>query len=201
MKKNRRGNIRDIVLEATLVTPSGTIETHRRWRGPQPGCSRCRCSSAARATSAYHQALIAIHPKPEECRYASLLVRSFGEGSAWLRALRAGRVLPASIRLVNNREFRCGQALKPAAHGVKAVKDRLQRALVTRVLGFDPKAMAACTIVMEGTRREVEEQERELRRIAKQFRALWTGAENGRRGYTLTFAIGYLRDFMSGNAA
>ena len=45
--------------------------------------------------------------------------------------------------------------------------------------------------------REVAEQERALRRIAKRFRAVWGGAENGRRGYTLTFAIGYIRDFMS----
>lgn len=80
---------------------------------------------------------------------------------------------------------------------MKAVTERLQRTLLTRVLGFDPAALAACTIVMEGTRREVAEQERALRRIAKRFGAMWGGAENGRRGYALTFAIGYIRDFMS----
>ena len=77
------------------------------------------------------KALIAIHPKPEDSRYGSLVFRSFGDGIACLRALRAERVLPASIRLVNNREFRFGQALKPAAHGVKAMKDTLQRTLLT----------------------------------------------------------------------
>ncbi len=52
MKKNRYGNIEDIVLEATLVTPAGTIETHRRHARTSTGCSRCRCCSAAKATLA-----------------------------------------------------------------------------------------------------------------------------------------------------
>ena len=50
---------------------------------------------------------------------------------------------------------------------------------------------------MEGTSREVARQEQALRRLAKRFRAVWAGAENGRRGYSLTFAIAYLRDFFS----
>jgi alkyldihydroxyacetonephosphate synthase len=198
MKKNRYGNIEDIVLEATLVTPSGTIETHRRRARTSTGIQPLSLAFGSEGNlGVITKALIAIHPKPEECRYGSLVFRSFGEGIACLRALRAERVLPASIRLVNNREFRFGQALKPATHGVTAVKERLQRALLTRVLGFDPSALAACTVVMEGTRREVAEQERALRRIAKRFGAMWGGAGNGRRGYTLTFAIGYIRDFMS----
>jgi alkyldihydroxyacetonephosphate synthase len=198
MKKNRYGNIEDIVLEATLITASGTIETHRRTARTSTGMQPLSLLFGSEGNlGVITKALIAIHPKPEACRYGSLVFRSFGDGIACLQALRAERLLPASIRLVNHREFRFGQALKPAARGVKAVKERLQRTLITRVLGFDPAAMAACTIVMEGTRREVLQQERALRQLAKKFRALWGGAENGRRGYTLTFAIGYLRDFMS----
>lgn len=198
MKKNRYGNIEDIVLEATLLTPSGTVETRGRTARTSTGMQPLSLLFGSEGNlGVITKALIVIHPKPQECRYGSLVFHSFGDGIACLRALRAERVLPASIRLVNHREFRFGQALKPASHGLKAVKETLQRALITRVLGFDPASMAACTIVMEGHRREVEEQERAVRRIAKQFRALWGGAENGRRGYALTFAIGYLRDFMS----
>ena len=70
------------------------------------------------------KALIAIHPKPEECRYGSLVFRSFAEGVAFLKAVRADGALPASIRLVNNREFRFGQSLRPAAHGAARVEER-----------------------------------------------------------------------------
>ena len=142
-------------------------------------------------------ARIAIHPLPEAQRYGSVVFRRFEDGVAYLKAVRASGGLPASIRLVNNREFRFGQALKPAVHGTHAWVDRLKRTWLLRVLGFDPATLAACTIVMEGGRDEVTRQERTLRQLAKQSGAVWGGAENGRRGYHLTFAIAYLRDFFS----
>jgi alkyldihydroxyacetonephosphate synthase len=198
MKKNRYGNIEDIVLEASLVTPSGTVETRRPAARTSTGMQPLGLLFGSEGNlGVITKALIAIHPKPEECRYGSLVFRSFADGVAFLRTVRADGALPASIRLVNNREFRFGQALRPAAHGVHAWKSALQRRWLFGVLGFDPAALAACTIVMEGTRREVALQERTLRRLAKRFRAVWGGAENGRRGYSLTFAIAYLRDFFS----
>ena len=198
MKKNRYGNIEDIVLEASLVTPSGTVETRRPAARTSTGMQPLALLFGSEGNlGVITKALIAIHPKPEECRYGSLVFRSFADGVAFLKMVRVDGALPASIRLVNNREFRFGQALRPAAHGVHAWKSALQRKWLFGVLGFDPAALAACTIVMEGTRREVALQERTLRRLAKRFRAVWGGAENGRRGYSLTFAIAYLRDFFS----
>jgi alkyldihydroxyacetonephosphate synthase len=137
MKKNRYGNIEDIVLEATLVAPSGEIETRRRARtstGMQP---LSLLFGSEGNLGVITKALIAIHPKPEACEYGSLIFHSFGDGIACLQALRAERVLPASIRLVNNNEFRFGQALKPAAHGIGGLKQRLQRLYLTGLLGFD----------------------------------------------------------------
>jgi alkyldihydroxyacetonephosphate synthase len=197
MKKNRYGNIEDIVLEATLVTPAGTIESRRPARtstGMQP---LSLVFGSEGNLGVITKAWIAIHPKPEACRYGSLVFRSFSDGIAYLALVRAEGALPASIRLVNNREFRFGQALKPAASGLRALKDRAQRRWLLGALGFDPAALAACTLVMEGSRRETARQERILRQLAKRFRAVWGGTENGRRGYSLTFAIAYLRDFMS----
>jgi FAD/FMN-containing dehydrogenase len=153
MKKNRYGNIEDIVIEATLVTPSGTLETRRPAARTSAGMQPMSLLFGSEGNlGVITKALIAIHPKPEEIRYQSLVFRSFGDGVAFLKAVRTAGALPASIRLVNNREFRFGQALRPAAHGAARWKSTLQRAWVTRVLGFDPSTMAACTIVMEGTR-------------------------------------------------
>jgi alkyldihydroxyacetonephosphate synthase len=198
MKKNRYGNIEDIVIEATLVTPAGTIETRRPAARTSTGMQPLSLLFGSEGNlGVITKALIKIHPKPEECRYGSLVFRSFADGVAFLKAVRAEGALPASIRLVNNREFRLGQSLRPAARGVHAWKSALQRKWLFGVLGFDPATLAACTIVMEGTRDEVARQEDALRRLAKRFRAVWGGAENGRRGYSLTFAIAYLRDFFS----
>lgn len=198
MKKNRYGNIEDIVIEATLVTPSGTVETRRPAARTSTGMQPLSLLFGSEGNlGVITQALIAIHPKPEAVRYQSLVFRSFADGVAFLKAVRAAGALPASIRLVNNREFRFGQALRPAARGAARWTSRLQRVWLTRVLGFDPSALAACTVVMEGTPQQVRDEARALRAVAKPFRAVWAGAGNGRRGYALTFAIAYLRDFFS----
>ena len=52
MKKNRYGNIEDIVLEATLVTPTGEIATRRVTPRNSTGVQPRGCCSAARAISA-----------------------------------------------------------------------------------------------------------------------------------------------------
>jgi alkyldihydroxyacetonephosphate synthase len=198
MKKNRYGNIEDIVVEATLVTPAGIVETRRPAARTSTGMQPLSLLFGSEGNlGVITKALITIHPKPEECRYGSFVFRSFADGVAFLKAVRVEGALPASIRLVNSREFRLGQALRPAAHRLHTWKSALQRRWLFGVLGFDATRMAACTVVMEGTRREVTRQERALRRHAKRVRAVWGGAENGRRGYSLTFAIAYLRDFFS----
>jgi alkyldihydroxyacetonephosphate synthase len=56
--------------------------------------------------------------------------------------------------------------------------------------------MVAVTLVFEGTREEVVRQERDVYRLAKRHGGFRGGAENGRRGYMLTFGIAYIRDFV-----
>lgn len=198
MKKNRYGNVEDIVIEATLVTPSGAIETKRPAARTSAGMQPLSLVFGSEGNlGVITKALIAIHPKPDACRYQSLMFRSFADGVAFLEAVRRDDALPASLRLVNNHEFQFGQALRRSSHGAARVTRALQRTWLTRVRGFDADAIAACTMVMEGTRRQVDAELRALRRLAKPFHGVWAGAENGRRGYSLTFAIAYVRDFFS----
>jgi alkyldihydroxyacetonephosphate synthase len=56
--------------------------------------------------------------------------------------------------------------------------------------------MVACTLVYEGDRAEVEAQQGVVKRLSAQHGGLRAGAENGRRGYQLTFGIAYIRDFV-----
>ena len=198
MKKNRYGNIEDIVLEATLVTPTGEIATRgvtpRNSTGVQP---RGLLFGSEGNFGIITTAVIKIHPIPEVRRYGALVFPAFEKGVAYLKALRQTGMLPASIRLVNNNEFRFGQALKPEPASLKGVKERIQKFVLLKVLGFDPMKMAACTIVMEGTHDEVSQQERTIFSLAKEYGAKSAGASNGKRGYSLTFGIAYIRDFLN----
>jgi alkyldihydroxyacetonephosphate synthase len=197
MKKNRYGNIEDLVLDVSVVTTAGSLEraqvVPRESIGLDPKLWVIGSEGSLGIVTA---AVVKLFPLPRERRYGSLLFRTFDEGFAFMYDLAQEDRPPASVRLVDNLQFQFGQALKPASRGAKKLKSRAEKWLVTGPLGFDPDRMVAATLVFEGTRDEVKRQERRVYEIAKRHRGFRGGAENGRRGYTLTFGIAYIRDFV-----
>ena len=197
MKKNKYGNIEDIVIEATLVTPTGNIETK---------CITPRSSTGIRPQvflfgsegnlGIITKAIIKIHLEPEVRKFGSLVFPNFEYGVRFLKDLRQNGTLPASIRLVNNNEFRFGQALKPNPTFWKRITGDFLKFFLFRLKGFQPLEMVACTALTEGTTEEVNQQEKNLIRIAKKHQGISGGASNGKRGYSLAFGIAYIRDFF-----
>lgn len=198
MKKNRYGNIEDIVIEATLITPAGVVDMKSVTPRNSIGIHTKQLMFGSEGNlGIITKAVLKIHPQPEIREYGSLVFPTFEKGVAFLRELRSTGVIPASIRLVNNFEFRFGQALKGESKGFKAVKSRLEKIALLKVAGFDPKKMVACTVVMEGSRNEVAQQRRIVFSTAKKHSGISGGAANGKRGYMLTFGIAYIRDFLN----
>ncbi len=198
MKKNRYGNIEEIVEQITMITPEGELKhlhpVPRSSIGMQP---QSLFFGSEGNLGLITQAVIKIHRLPEVKKYGSLIFPNFDLGVQFLHQLAQTAFVPASIRLVDNVQFRFGQALKPRARGLEAKVDWLKKFYVLKLRRFDPHQMAATTIVMEGSRSEVEFQESSIYALAKKFQGLPAGATNGRRGYLLTFAIAYIRDFLS----
>ena len=197
MKKNKYGNIEDIVIEATLVTPTGDIKTKcitpRNSTGIQP---QAFLFGSEGNLGIITKAVIKIHLKPEARKFGSLVFPRFENGIRFLKELRQSGTLPASIRLVNNNEFRFGQALKPKPTFWKGIISYFQKFILLQVKGFQPLEMVACTVLMEGAEEEINQQEKALFRIAKRHQGISGGASNGKWGYSLTFGIAYIRDFF-----
>jgi alkyldihydroxyacetonephosphate synthase len=196
MKKNRYGNIEDIVLSISAVTPGGALARAARPResvGADP--ARWLIGSEGQL-GVVTSAVTKVFPVPERRRFGSVLFHDFETGFDFLRDVQRAGNVPASVRLMDNLQFQFGQALRPERTGWAARIAALEKAYVTRLRGFDPQRMVACTLLFEGSAAEVEAQERTLRRLAKAHGGLWAGPENGERGYQLTFAIAYIRDFM-----
>jgi len=198
MKKNRYGNIEQIVENITLITPEGTIEQiqplSRASIGMQP---QMLLFGNEGNLGLITRAVIRIHPVPEVTKYGSLVFPSFKQGADFLYELSRTNFIPASIRLVDNTQFQFGLALKAHVSGMKAHLDKAKKFFITKIKGFDPYQMVAATLLMEGTAEEVKYQETNLYRLAKKFGGIPAGAEAGQRGYMLTYAIAYIRDFVS----
>jgi alkyldihydroxyacetonephosphate synthase len=196
MKKNRYGNIEDLVLDVRVVTALGELR-HEPFPRESAGLDPRRWIFGSEGSlGIVTSAVVKVFPLPEVQRYDAILFPDFNAGVAFLYDLTREGAVPASVRLVDNLQFQLSQTLKPRAEGVAALKRRLERFVVTRLRGFHPTGMVACTLVYEGSRQEVETQERTVGRLMRKHRGMHAGAENGRRGYQLTFGIAYLRDFV-----
>jgi alkyldihydroxyacetonephosphate synthase len=197
MKKNRYGNIEDLVLDMRVVTPRGELTRATIAPRESVGIDPRRAMFGSEGTlGIITSAVVKIFPLPEVQRYDSFIFRNFADGVAFMYDLTREATPPASVRLVDNPQFQLSQTLKPRATGAKKVKRRAEKLFVLKVRGFDPDEMCACTIVYEGDREQVDAQDKAVRRIARRHRGMRGGPENGRRGYQLTYGIAYLRDFV-----
>jgi alkyldihydroxyacetonephosphate synthase len=197
MKKNRYGNIEDIVIDLTAVTADG--ELSRRMVGPRESVGlepRQWMFGSEGKLGIITSAVVKLFPLPESQVYDSLLFKDFSSGCAFMYDLAQSGDWPASARLVDNMQFQFSMALKPASTGLKAIKSKLEKKVVTGFLGYDPDKMVACTLVFEGGRAEVEAQQARTVALAKKHGGMKAGGENGARGYQLTFGIAYIRDFV-----
>lgn len=198
MKKNRYGNIEDLVENITMITPTGVMEQLSAFPRASIGMQPQQLLFGSEGNlGLITKAVIKIHPLPEVKKYGSLVFPSMKQGIQCLHELAHTSFVPASIRLVDNIQLRFGQALKPPSEGVGALLDKLKKLYVFRVKGFDPDQVVAATIVMEGTRDEVAWQESNINSLAKKYGGIPGGSDNGRRGYMLTYAIAYIRDFLA----
>jgi alkyldihydroxyacetonephosphate synthase len=197
MKKNKYGNIEDLVLDVNVVTTRGVLSrptvAPRESAGLDP--RRWMFGSEGSLGIITH-AVVKLFPLPEAQTYDSVLFPDLQDGMGFLYELSREATLPASVRLVDNLQFQLGQCLKPRADGMKKLVGKAQKFLVTKVKGFDPDRMVACTLLFEGTAAEVAAQRAAVARIAKGHKGMMAGAENGRRGYQLTFGIAYIRDWV-----
>jgi alkyldihydroxyacetonephosphate synthase len=197
MKKNRYGNIEDIVLDVHVVTARGELSRPNVAPRESVGIDPRRWMFGSEGTlGIITDAVVKIFPLPEVERYDAILFPTFEKGVAFLRDLMRETTPPASVRLVDNLQFQLSQTLKPKATGLAAAKRRAEKLFVTKIKGFDPSQMVACTLVYEGSREQVAGEERVVWRIAQRHGGMRAGAENGKKGYQLTFGIAYLRDFI-----
>ena len=198
MKKNRYGNIEDIVENVTLVTPRGVIEHSMAMPRVSMGIEPKQVAFGSEGNlGIITRAVIRIHKLPDVKRYGSYVFRDFQTGTAFLYDLSQAGVLPASIRLVDNVQFRFGQALKGRPTAQEKLMSRVQQTFLGSIKGFDLRQMSAATVVMEGSAAEVEYQKAEIKRVATRHGGLSGGSHNGQRGYMLTYAIAYIRDFLT----
>lgn len=197
MRKNRYGNIEDIIVHTRVLTPTGTLEkgvlAPRISAGPD---MHHVVMGSEGSLGLVTEAVVRLRPKAECTRYGSIIFPNFEQGVACMHEIALKRAAPVSIRLMDNVQFQFGQALKPGnSHWLEDIKDKIKKWYVLNRLKFVPETMTAATLLFEGDVAEVNRQEANVYEIAGKYGGVKAGEENGIRGYFLTYMIAYLRDF------
>lgn len=199
MKKNTYGNIEDIVVNITIVTPKGTYQKSSLWPRISNGPDLNHLVMGSEGNyGIITEAVLRVRPIPEVKIYDSILFYDFEQGIKFMYEVSSLRQYPASLRLVDNQQFKFGQTLKPAEDSSwKHFVDAAKKFFVLNIKGYDPDKMCAATLLCEGSKEEQEALHKQVMKIAKKYNGMAAGAENGMKGYLLTYLIAYTRDFAS----
>lgn len=194
MKKNVYGNIEDLVVRVKMVTCKGTLE--RNVSAPRISCGpdfNHVILGSEGTLGVVTEVLLKVRPLPPVKRYGSLAFPDFESGVRCMREIAKRRCQPASVRLMDNEQFKFGQGLKAESGFFGGMVDSFKKMVVTKVKGFDLDKMCVATLCFEGEEEDVTRQETVINGIAKTYGGLPGGAQNGERGYVLTFVIAYIR--------
>ncbi|TKR68564.1 hypothetical protein L596_024528 [Steinernema carpocapsae] len=196
MKKNKYGNIEDLLIHVNLVTPKGVIQRQCQVPRISSGPDLHQVILGSEGTlGVITEVTVKIFPLPEVKKFGSIVFPTFKHGVDFFRQVAKERCQPASLRLVDNEQFIMGQSMKLEQTSYwKNLAAYCSKLYITKWKGFSVEEMVAATCVFEGSEAQVEAEEKHLYEIAQQFQGVIAGEENGRYGYRLTFAIAYLRD-------
>lgn len=194
MKKNVYGNIEDLVVKLRMVTPKGVLE--RDCLAPRLSCGpdfNQIILGSEGTLGVVTEVVLKVSLLPKVKVYGSLIFPEFGCGVKCLREVAACKGQPSSIRLIDNDQFKFGQALKPKPSIFSSVVDGMKKMYITKFKGFDIHRMCVATLVFEGDDDKVKRQQKLINEIAEKYAGIPAGAINGERGYLLTFVIAYIR--------
>ncbi|XP_060523132.1 alkyldihydroxyacetonephosphate synthase [Cylas formicarius] len=199
MKKNTYGNIEDLIVHVKMVTPLGVLQ--KNTQAPRISCGpdfNHVIMGSEGSLGVVTEVAIKIRPLPQCRRYGSIVFPDFAAGVKCMREVARKRCQPASIRLMDNDQFKFGLILKPESSCGGALLDGLKKFYITKLKGFDPDRMCVMTLLFEGDESEVKSSEKRVYAIGTRFGGLSAGQTNGERGYMLTFVIAYIRDLAMG---
>ena len=197
MKRNKYGNIEDIVTGIEVVGVDGLMMKHGHWGRESCGLDLTSLFLGSEGClGIIVSAVVRIHRLPETRCFDAFLLPDFDTGLHLMRDFSRLPVrLPASMRLLDNKHFQLGQALRPAAD---SLYEKIEDAVARRILSYSTFSLeeSVCLAVgYEGSKNEVREQKNMISRLVRSFGGVSLGQSAGRRAYEMTFMIAYLRDF------
>ena len=196
MKKNKYGNIEDIVQNVVMVTPNGTINQIKPLVRSSIGIKTQNLLFGSEGNlGIITRAVLKIHKLPECSDYESVVLKDWDTGLDFMYELAHSSSVPASARMLDSLHYQFGSALKPEKNNIGKLKSKIQK-LVFKMKDFSTDDFVAAVFKLEGSFSEVEYQRKNIKRLAKKYNGLLGGSKEGKVGYNITMVIAYIREFF-----
>ena len=203
MKQNRYGNIEDIVREVCVIGGNGRMSHNHMVDKVSIGRSSMGIDlksimlGSEGCIGIIVSAVLKIWPIADSQSHESVLLPDLDAGIQYVKDIAKMRGLkPASVRLLDNDQFRLGQALKGSELSwIESIQSLAMKKIGFHFGNLSEKSVVCATIAFEGTCAEVKFQKKRVRDLAHVHGGFLAGSKVGKSGYDLTFAIAYLRDF------
>ncbi|XP_050541576.1 alkyldihydroxyacetonephosphate synthase isoform X2 [Daktulosphaira vitifoliae] len=195
MKKNVYGNIEDLVVDVKMVTSEGVMEKNSKVPRMSCGPDFQHIILGSEGTlGIITEVKLKIRPLPKCISYESVIFPDYDSGVKCMREVAKQRCQPASIRLMDNMQFKFGQSLRPMNNKFENLKEIFKKIYLKRICAFDYDSLCVMTLLFEGSREEVNLHKNRISHIATLFGGINSGEKIGKMGYMLTFVIAYIRD-------
>jgi len=198
MKKNKYGNIEDIVRNITMITPNGILNQIQPLTRSSLGIQPQNLIFGTEGNlGLITKATLKIHHLPENISFESIVFPNWDIGLKFMKELvHSSSSLPASTRLMDNLQLKLGNTLKEEKKGFDKQLDRFKKYLLFNVKGLDPDKIVGGVFKIEGTKEETEYQRKILNKLAKKYKGIMAGGNQGKSGYNVTAVVAYLRELI-----
>lgn len=194
MKRQKYGNIEDIVANFKMVTSVGTF--NKKFSAPRvsigPDFDQLIIGSEG-IFGVITEVVIKVHPAPQVKRYGSIVFHDFDSGVDFMREVAKSSCQPASLRLVDNFHFESSSILRQSEGKFCDLIEKLKRSYISTIKRYDLNKVAIATFLFEGNNEDCQHDETALLNVAKAFGGYNAGENYGKMGYQVTFYIAYIR--------
>lgn len=194
MKRGKYGNIENCVKNIKMVTSVGTIERKRLAPRVSHGPNFEEMIFGSEGIfGIITEAVVKIYPLPPVKRYGSVIFHDFISGLDFMRDTAKLGCQPASLRLVDNLHYEMGAMLRQSKGIVLDAVESLKKSYLANVKRYDFSSIAIATFLYEGEKEEVDQNEKNIRELAKKHAGYYAGEHYGKMAYEMTFVIAYIR--------
>ena len=193
-QSNRYGELEDMTISLTIVTPKGVITTHTAPRSTAVSLNEIIIGSEG-VFGIITQAVVKVQRRPEKKVYEGWLMSSFEDGTEAFRTATMADIHPTVMRLYDDDETRLSFSMKYRPTAFEELISKGVKAYAEKWKGMSMDKICLCIIGFEGSANDVAHERKKLHKHMKQYKTVCIGAGAGASWQEKKYDLPYIRDW------